>query len=266
MSESTTNENNQEADFADLKKMQDKLSKFLEGDDITQTQTEVDQLLQGLLNGASVASNDQHTTQSSAKDTQSSSSSSAKPEKKSLQDTINETMKRMKESKQEIDESVKNDANNEDELLAKILKDLEATAGGGDGDGMDMSKLLTDMLHQMASKEILYEPMKEMDEKYPAWINDNSSKVSVEDKTRYLNQHKTIHEIVTMFERPDYSDDNAEHKEYITTRMELIQESGAPPSDLMSEVSSSALPGFDMGDFDPTKLPDLPDLDGCNTQ
>lgn len=195
--------------------------------------------------------------------------SSTKP---SLQDTINKTMNRLNESKQEIDESVQNEA--DDGFLSNILKELESTmgdVGGGEGgQDMDLGNMINELLDHMAAKEVLYEPMKEMNEKYPIWIKDNSSKITDEERERYLNQHKIIKEIVIKFESPDYSDDNEEHKKYITARMELMQNSGAPPADLMTGMNPG-ISGFG-ADFDPSQMPEMPDIEGmpdvgdCQTQ
>lgn len=184
-------------------------------------------------------------------------------DKKSFQDTISQTMNRLNESKQEIDKSVLDSA--DDDFLAKMMKDLESAMGSGGAEGdLDMSKLINDMLEQMASKEILYEPMKEMHEKYPAWIKENLPKLSAEEKARYENQFQIITEVVTKFEKSDYSDDNPEHRKYITTRMELMQNSGAPPSDLLGNLAAGSIPGLDM---DADGLPQVPgDMDNCAQQ
>lgn len=184
-------------------------------------------------------------------------------EKKSFQDTISQTMNRLNESKQELDKSVLESA--DDDFLAKMMKDLESAMGsGGDGGDFDMSKMINDMLEQMASKEILYEPMKEMYDKYPAWMKENSAKISAEEKARYQNQLQIITEVVTKFERSDYSDNNPEHRKYITTRMEMMQNSGAPPSELMGSLAAGSIPGLDM---EADGLPKVPaELDNCAQQ
>lgn len=194
---------------------------------------------------------------------QTASTSQTSGDKKSFQDTISQTMNRLNESKHEMDKSELESV--DEDFLSKMMKELEGAMGSGDAGGdLDMSKLINDMLEQMASKEILYEPMKEMHEKYPAWISENSAKLSAEEKSRYQNQFQIISEVVTKFERPDYSDDNSEHRKYITTRMELMQNSGAPPSDLLGSLASGSIPGLDM---DTDGLPKVPsDIDNCAQQ
>lgn len=190
------------------------------------------------------------------------SQASTSSEKKSFQDTISQTMNRLNESKQEIDKEVLESG--DDDFLAKMMKELESAMGSGSDGDLDMSKLINDMLEQMASKEILYEPMKEMYDKYPAWLKENDAKITAEERTRYQNQFQIITEVVTQFEKPDYSDENPEHRKYITSRMELMQNSGAPPSELMGNLAAGSIPGLDM---DGDGLPKVPaELDNCAQQ
>lgn len=53
-----------------------------------------------------------------------------------------------------------------DAFLAEMLKQLDV-AGGGEGVGgeMGMAKLLEGVMEQLMSKELLYEPMKDLNEK-----------------------------------------------------------------------------------------------------
>jgi peroxin-19 len=190
------------------------------------------------------------------------STASVPGEKTNFQDTISQTMNRLNESKQEIDKSVLESA--DDDFLAKMMKDLESAMGSGDGSDMDMSKLINEMLEQMASKEILYEPMKEMYDKYPAWMEENEKKISPDDRSRYLNQYRIISDVVTRFEKPGYSDGNEVDRKYITGLMEQMQSSGAPPPELMGDLASGSIPGLDMGADGLPKVPG--DLDGCATQ
>ena len=44
-----------------------------------------------------------------------------------------------------------------------------------------MDSIVETMMKQLLSKEILYEPMKDIVEKYPKWLEDNKSKISKEN-------------------------------------------------------------------------------------
>ena len=87
----------------------------------------------------------------------------------SFSETLSRTMERMQESELQAGDaqSAEGLAESEtDAFLAEMLKQLDA-AGGGDGVGgeMGMAKLLEGMMEQLMSKELLYEPLKDLNEK-----------------------------------------------------------------------------------------------------
>ncbi|ODQ63968.1 Pex19 protein [Nadsonia fulvescens var. elongata DSM 6958] len=184
-----------------------------------------------------------------------------------FQDTINKTMERLKESGQEIDQEMANDDGETDDFLSEMLKQLGSAAGeagGIDDDGFDMSNLVTEMMEQLSSKEVLYEPMLEMHEKYPAWLLKNSSKCTPEQLKNYKEQQQITAEIVQRFQSPRYSDSNKDDKAFIAERMERMQATGSPPAELMGDLADGGIPGLDMGEDGLPKLPE--DLEGCPTQ
>jgi peroxin-19 len=90
----------------------------------------------------------------------------------SFSETLSRTMERMQESETQADSARMEDLpeNSEtDAFLAEMLKQLDA-AGGGEGLGgeMGMAKMLEGMMEQLMSKEILYEPMKDLNDKVGA--------------------------------------------------------------------------------------------------
>ena len=78
------------------------------------------------------------------------------------------------------------------------------------------------MMSQLTNKEILYEPMKELYDKFPAWLEENRSKTGKEDLARYEEQHAMVKQIVERFEKKGYSDDNEDDREYIVERMQKV--------------------------------------------
>jgi peroxin-19 len=78
------------------------------------------------------------------------------------------------------------------------------------------------MMEQLTNKDILYEPMKELDDKFPKWMQDNKEKVAKEDLTRYEEQQTLVREITARFERQGYSDENAQDRAYIVERMQKV--------------------------------------------
>ena len=78
------------------------------------------------------------------------------------------------------------------------------------------------MMEQLTNKEILYEPMKELDDKFPAWMKENEGKVDAADMKRYKEQQVYVSEIVKRFETKTYTDDNSKDREYIVERMQKV--------------------------------------------
>lgn len=145
--------------------------------------------------------------------------SASKDGKDSFQDTIRKTMERMQASGKQASEAA-TASNSEDDYLAEMMK---ALAAGGMGGEEDFNKMLMGMMSQLTNKEILYEPMKELHDKFPDWLQKNEKTTSAEDLTRFKEQQKLVGEIVGRFERKGYNDDNAEDREYIVDRMQKVR-------------------------------------------
>ncbi|OLL22342.1 Peroxisome biogenesis protein 19-1 [Neolecta irregularis DAH-3] len=122
-------------------------------------------------------------------------------ESRSFQDTITETMKRMKDSDAEIEKEV----NNEDAFLAEMLQQL-SQAGGQGGDEAGFEKMLEGMMEELMSKDLLYEPMKELAEKYPAWLTEQEGKLSEEEIRPYREQYEDVRQVLAKFDSPSYSE------------------------------------------------------------
>ena len=99
---------------------------------------------------------------------------------------------------------------------------MESGGFGGEGSDEDFSKILMGMMEQLTNKEILYEPMKELNEKFPKWMEDNKGKVKEDDMKRYEEQQTLVREIVGRFEKSGYADDNTGDREYIVERMQKV--------------------------------------------
>ncbi|KAJ9631965.1 Peroxisome chaperone and import receptor [Taxawa tesnikishii (nom. ined.)] len=134
--------------------------------------------------------------------------------------------------------------------LWNMLKEMEnGNFPGLEGGEEDFNKMLLGMMEQLTNKDILYEPMKELHEKYPDWLSRNKDTLKKEDLTRYQEQQKLVSEIVGRFERSGYSDDNVQDRDYIIERMQKMQAAGSPPPDLVGDMSSAqeALSDMDAG-------------------
>ncbi|KAI1812646.1 Pex19 protein family-domain-containing protein [Poronia punctata] len=155
----------------------------------------------------------------------------------SFQETIKRTMERMQASGEQATAAA-TAKGSEDDFIAEMLKAMKDVPGG-DGNEEDFSKLLMGMMEQLTNKEILYEPMKELNDKFPDWMEKNKDTVSKDDLKRYQEQQVLVAEMVAKFEEPRYSDSNAADREYIVDRMQKMQAAGSPPHDLVGDMPSA---------------------------
>lgn len=147
-------------------------------------------------------------------------SASAASEEASFQETIAKTMERMRASGDSATAAAASD--NTDDILAEMMKAMSAGGLDGEGGEEEFSKMLLGMMEQLTNKEILYEPMKELDDKFPAWMQTNAGKVEEADMKRYKEQQVYVREIVKRFETKGYKDENAADREYIVERMQKV--------------------------------------------
>ncbi|KAK0754704.1 Pex19 protein family-domain-containing protein [Schizothecium vesticola] len=167
-------------------------------------------------------------------------SASAEAAEASFQETIKRTMERMQASGEQATAAAA--AEGTDDFLAEMLKQMGGGAGldaGGEGNEEEFSKMLLGMMEQLTNKEILYEPMKELDEKFPDWLVKNKDQTTKEDLKRYELQQGLVKEIVIKFEEKTYSDSNKADREYIVERMQKMQAAGSPPPDLVGDMPST---------------------------
>lgn len=143
----------------------------------------------------------------------------------SFNDAIQRTVNRMKESGDRATAAASNEDELSDDMLAQLLKAMEAGASGSGEDG-DLTKMFMGMMEQLSNKEMLYEPMKELDGKFGPWIekhkNEGTSTVSAEDMERYETQARVVKQIVKKFEEEGYTDEDPKCREYVWERMQEV--------------------------------------------
>lgn len=94
-----------------------------------------------------------------------------------------------------------------------------------------MESIVETMMQQLLSKEILHEPMKEIEEKYPKWLEEHKTSLSKEDYDRYTHQYKLIQNLNEVYEK-----DSGNFKK-IVELMQKMQECGQPPNDIVQELA-----------------------------
>jgi len=88
----------------------------------------------------------------------------------------------------------------------KIAQDPEAMGQmlqqmmGGEG-------AMQDVMSQMMSKDVLGEPMKQLEKLYPPWFGTHASELSKDELARYKKQYKIVQKLVQQFDNePDDSE------------------------------------------------------------
>lgn len=129
-----------------------------------------------------------------------------------------------------------------DAMMEEWVKQFEELSGS-----QDMQSIVETMMQQLLSKEILHEPMKEIEDRYPKWLEDNKVKLSTEDYERYEKQYEFIRDLNKVYET-EPSNFNK-----IVELMQKMQECGQPPNDIVHELA----PDFDissLGQLSPEML------------
>ncbi|KAI1778696.1 Pex19-domain-containing protein [Hypoxylon cercidicola] len=155
----------------------------------------------------------------------------------SFQETIRRTMARMQESGDQATAAATAEGS-EDDFIAEMMKAMKDIPSDG-GSEEDFSKVLMGMMEQLTNKDILYEPMKELNDKFPGWMEKNKDTLAKDDLKRYQDQQVLVAEMVAKFEEPTYTDSNVADREYIVDRMQKMQAAGSPPHDLVGDMPSA---------------------------
>ena len=117
-----------------------------------------------------------------------------------------------------------------EEMMKQFSKNVE---GKGDFDDM-----IEQMMKQLLAKDLMYEPMKNVCERFPVWLADSKHKLSDEEYNRYGTQYQYFQRIVNVYET------DADNFPRLQELMQDIQEFGQPPAEIIKELA----PGLDFSD------------------
>jgi peroxin-19 len=163
--------------------------------------------------------------------------------KDDFQTTIKQAMEKLKESESAL--KVAPDSSNPN---ADPVEALLAQLGAGDGESEeDLDGLLETMMSQLMNKELLYEPLKELHDKFPSYLEDHTE-LAAGEKQRYQSQYQSISKIIALFDDPAYKDDNPRVVELMTE----MQSFGSPPPEIMGPMPS----GFGFGADGTPQIPE----------
>jgi peroxin-19 len=198
-------------------------------------QAQFENIFKELGAAASTSAEQASTAPNPPRPTSSSSTTGPANAEASFQDTIRRTMERMQTSGEQATAAAA--AEGSDDFLAELMKQMQSGGGlDGEGNEEDFSKMLMGMMDQLTNKEILYEPMKELNDKFPEWMVNNRAKTPAEELKRYEEQQKLVKEIVLKFEEPSYADSNTADREYIVDRMQKVSSAAPKPAWFFSNI------------------------------
>lgn len=185
-------------------------------------------------------------------DSKKDSSTGKSEDETDFKNVIASTLDRLKESGSNIDTNLKEEnasGPGSDDVLSQLLNQLVNDNGdNGDidfnEDGMDNAIL--NILNQMSSKEVLYAPMKEMQDDFVKWFEENENDEKHKDKIDiYRKQQSLVQELVSLYEREDY--DNKLFQDEVTNLLDELEQLGDSP------VSK----GFNNSDINESGIDDL---------
>lgn len=134
-----------------------------------------------------------------------------------FQETIRRTMERMQASGEKAETASASE--DPDDILAQMLREMQNSGSDDASNEEGFSKMLMNMMEQLTNKEILYEPMKELHDKFPSWMREHGSSVEEADLVRYREQERLVGEIVGKFDEKGYTDSDPADREFIVERM-----------------------------------------------
>lgn len=143
-----------------------------------------------------------------------------------FKDIVSNTLDRLKENSNKVDTNLEKEKkqHNSDDVLSRLLDQL--VDGTGDEEGMDNAIL--SMLNQMSSKEVLYQPMKEMQVEFSKWFEDNEDNEEYKEKMEtYRKQYDLVEKIVVIYEKEDYNNDK--NREEVTELLDQLEQLGDSP-------------------------------------
>lgn len=115
---------------------------------------------------------------------------------------------------------------------------------GGCGADSSVEHVVDGMLRQLLGKELMYEPMKDICDKFPEWLVEHKTELNEEEYQRYGRQYQCFHQIVEVYEH------NPDNFARLSELMQDIQEYGQPPIELIRELA----PGLE---FDERGMPKM---------
>lgn len=124
-----------------------------------------------------------------------------------------------------------------EELVSGIIAEFDKL-----GQKEDFDQVVDNMMRQLLARDLMYEPMKLVCEKYPEWLAEHVDGLTADEYQQYGTQYQYFQRIVAVYER---------EPENFPRLMELLQDLqnyGQPPAEIVKELA----PGLE---FTPDGMP-----------
>lgn len=204
--------------------------------------------LESLSKAAPPATSTSQTSSSNTSRPKQSPSTATPSTNPNLQSRISETLERLQSSSENVDTKISDTFDGPtDDIMEAMMKQMESLVDSKELDGM-----LEGMVESLMSKDILYEPMKDLANRYPTWLQENKEKCNAEEFEKYTAQHGYIQEIIAIYENNATLDDALNKK--VADLMTKMQECGNPPTEILKEFA----PDMEIG---PDGAPKFPEMD-----
>lgn len=133
-----------------------------------------------------------------------------------------------------------------DQDLANMFNNFNLGGEGGGQDANMFVPFMQGMMQSLLSKEVLYPSLKELVDKYPAWLAENKGKIDEKEYERFEKQQELMLKVCSELEPEQESDpDDVKRKrfEVVLDLMQKMQDLGQPPTELVGDIGA-APPGF----------------------
>jgi len=123
----------------------------------------------------------------------------------------------------------------EHDAVEQLMKEMEqhatTMAGETTNSNSDYDSMFNSVMNQLLAKDIMYEPMKQITDAFPKFLQQQRDKLSDEEYQRYGHQYQYFQRLIRVY------DTDPENYEKLTELMQDIQQYGQPPPEILQEVA-----------------------------
>jgi len=112
-----------------------------------------------------------------------------------------------------------------DEMLGQLADSLGAEGEEG------AQAFLDTVMQQLLSKDVLYEPMRDIGEKYPAWLAAHEGSLPAEELRRFREQHRVLQRLLQQYETAPGDFDA------VVGLLQEMQGCGQPPQEILKDLA-----------------------------